>query len=363
MAVKIKILMVCESLGGGVLAYVSQLCNGIADNFEVTLVYSTRSQTPEGFRSVFDDGVRLRELSGFGDLSGPAAVARSVKELRRIAAEVSPDLVHLHSSIAGALGRIAFDGKTFPVVYTPHGYAHVLMGPGPKSSAYRFAESVLGRRNATTLTCCQSEDEEAARLTRRHSYIETGLDIGEFDRQLADVEPGHADGRYTVYTLGRACAQKRPALFNRIAELVPEARFLWIGGGELECELTAPNVEVTGWLPRYRALALAEGADAYVLCSYGEAIAMSLLENMHMGALSLVSDVMGNRSVIRDCENGYVCRGAEDFAKRIREVMENPQVASALVVKAREDVRDLYSLEQMVRRYSRFYRDLIEEGA
>lgn len=44
-------------------------------------------------------------------------------------------------------------------------------------------------------------------------------------------------------------------LFNRIAELVPDARFVWIGNGELENELSAPNIEVTGWKPRKEALA------------------------------------------------------------------------------------------------------------
>ncbi len=43
---------------------------------------------------------------------------------------------------------------------------------------------------------------------------------------------------------------------------MPEARFVWIGNGELESELTAPNMEVTGWKPRKEALAMAKGADA-----------------------------------------------------------------------------------------------------
>ena len=355
--------MVCEALGGGVLAYVNQLCNGIAGEYDVTLAYSTRVQTPDGFRSAFDNRVRLIEVESFGNLSSPASIWKTIKALRKVAESVEPDVIHLHSSIAGAFGRMAFDGRSVPVVYTPHGYAHVLMGPCFKSSVYRLAEIILGRRRSLTLTCCESEDEEAARLTRWHSYIETGLDIEEFDRQLADIEPLPSDRQFVVYTLGRVCTQKRPEVFNRVAELVPEARFLWIGGGELENLLTAPNVEVTGWLPRYRALALAKGANAYMLCSYGEAIAMSLLENMHMGALPLVSDVMGNRSVIKDGENGYVCEGADDFAKRIREAMSDRQKMARLAAKAHDDVKSLYGLEKMLQRYSHFYQELIDRRA
>jgi hypothetical protein len=35
---KPKIMMVCEAFGGGVYAYVRQLCNDMVDDFDVTLV-------------------------------------------------------------------------------------------------------------------------------------------------------------------------------------------------------------------------------------------------------------------------------------------------------------------------------------
>ena len=39
---------------------------------------------------------------------------------------------------------------------------------------------------------------------------------------------------------------ENPKLFNEIARLLPEAQFIWIGEGELESELTSPNICVTG---------------------------------------------------------------------------------------------------------------------
>lgn len=348
------VLMVCEALGGGVFAYVQQLCNDMAGEFDVSLAYAQRSQTPDGFVDGFDSRVRLMEVPGFGDLA-PACVVRTVRRLREIEREVRPDIIHLHSSIAGGVGRLAFSAKRCEVVYTPHGYAFALMPPGKKAVAYHALEHVLGRRDCTTLTCCKSEDDVARTLTKRTAFIETGIDLADFDRRLRDVDP-ERDKRFTVYTLGRACDQKQPAVFNRIAELVPEARFIWIGSGELEGELTASNVEITGWKSRYEALALAKGADAFVLCSLGEAIAMSLIENMCIGKLALVSDVMGNRSVIRDGVNGWVCREPEEYAARIREAMaEYPQ---ELADRARRDVEETYNTEAMRAKYASFYKQL-----
>lgn len=136
--------------------------------------------------------------------------------------------------------------------------------------------------------------------------------------------------------------------------MVPEAQFIWIGNGELENELTAPNIEVTGWKPRKEALAMAKGADAFVLCSLGEAIAMSLIENMYIKKLILVSNTMGNKSVINDGVNGYVCNTAEEYADRIKSAMK--KFPSELPEKAYQDVLDIYNTEVMKKKYIEFYK-------
>lgn len=133
---------------------------------------------------------------------------------------------------------------------------------------------------------------------------------------------------------------------------------MWIGNGELENELTASNMEVTGWKARKEALAMAKGADAYVLCSYGEAIAMSLIENMFMKKLCLVSNTMGNKSVIKDGYNGYLCETAEDYAARIREAMVN--FPAELPENAYNDVMNIYNTHEMKRKYVAFYNAIID---
>ena len=348
-----RILMVCEAFGGGVFTYVSQLCNDMVEDFEVYLAYSIRPQTPKNYKEFLDPRVKLIEVKNFGNLFNVFSDIAVIKELRKIEKEVKPDIIHLHSSIAGGLGRIAFKGKNNTVIYTPHGYAHILMGQGIKSKIYKFAEWILGKTNSMTLTCCESEDEEARKFCKRTSYIETGVNLKDLSESLDGIKPIKNE-KFTVFTLGRACVQKQPQLFNRIAELVPEARFVWIGNGELEHLLTAPNMEVTGWKPRKEALAMAKGADAFILCSLGEAIAMSLIENMYIKKLVLVSNAMGNKSVIQDGINGYVCDKAEDYAARIKAAMK--EFPEELPEKAFRDVLDVYNTTEMKKRYISFYK-------
>lgn len=353
---KKKILMICEAYGGGVFTYVTQLCNDMVDDFDIYLAYSLRPQTPENYKDFLNQKVHLIEMKKVGvkDLTNLRSNIAAIKELRQIEKDVQPDVIHLHSSVAGGLGRLAYNGKNSTVVYTPHGYAHILMGPGKKSMVYKFVEKILGNR-AFTLTCCESEDEEAKKFSKRTAYIETGVNLAELSASLDGIKPVKND-KFTVFTLGRACVQKQPQLFNRIAELVPDARFVWIGNGELEKELKAPNIEVTGWKPRKEALALAKGADAFVLCSLGEAIAMSLIENMYIKKLILVSNTMGNKSVIHNGVNGYVCNTADEYATQIRNAMK--VFPKELSEKAYKDVLDIYNTKVMKNKYIAFYNSL-----
>lgn len=354
---KKRILMVCEAFGGGVFTYVSQLCNDMADDFDIYLAYSLRPQTPKNYKDFLDKRVHLIQVKSFGKmkLTNIPNDIRAIKELREIEKEVQPDVIHLHSSIAGGIGRLAYNGKNITVVYTPHGYAHILMGFSTKSKMYQMLETILGKRNAITLTCCESEDAVAKTLCKKTAYIETGVNLADLSASLDGIEPIHND-RFTVYTLGRACVQKQPQLFNRIAELVPDVRFVWIGNGELEDALTAPNIEVTGWKPRKEALAMAKGADAFILCSLGEAIAMSLIENMYIKKLILVSNTMGNKSVIKNGVNGYVCNTAEEYAEKIKAAMK--EFPSELPERAYQDVLEIYNTEVMKKKFVKFYSSL-----
>lgn len=348
-----KILMVCECLGGGVYTYLTQLCSGLSGRYQITLVCAPRPEAPADWREQMDPRVRLIELGDLGRLSHAPGV---ILELRRLARELQPDIIHLHSSIAGGVGRLAFLGRR-NLLYTPHGYAFLLLGPGWKNALFLAAEHLLSWTGATTLALCESEEEVARTLSKRVCRIETGLDLAELDA----IRPAATgDGRFTVATLGRACPQKRPELFDQIARLVPEARFIWIGGGREERLLTAPNVEVTGWLPRREALALAASADAFLLCSRGEGSSISLLESMYMEKLCLVSDVVGNRSVIRDGVNGYICGPAEEYAQRLRGAAE--RFPAELAAQARRDVEERYNMERMLEGYAELY-DRLADGA
>lgn len=92
---KKKILMVCESFGGGVFTYVSQLCNDMVDDFEVYLAYSLRPQTPKNYKDFLNQKVHLIEMKNVGvkDLTNVKSDITAIKELRQIEKEINDMLM------------------------------------------------------------------------------------------------------------------------------------------------------------------------------------------------------------------------------------------------------------------------------
>lgn len=157
---------------------------------------------------------------------------------------------------------------------------------------------------------------------------------------------------FTVYTLGRICYQKNPTLFNEIAESLPDVKFVWIGDGELRDQLTSENIEITGWADRSTAIRYAVNADVFLLPSRWEGLPISLLESMYMKKACVVSNVIGNRDVIHNGENGFVCTKVEDFVKAIEECQGEVE---KLTEHAYQDILKMYNTKVMAEQYSKKY--------
>ncbi len=315
---KEKILYVVEAMGGGVFTYIVNLANELVNEFDMYIAYAVRPQTPENYIEYFDKRIHLIEVKNFCREISPLKDIRAVGEIRKIADEVKPDIIHLHSSKAGVIGRIAFDGKKNPLLYTPHGYSFLMENYNPiKRCFFKMTEWVFAKRKCTTISCSAGEHQETLRLTKRAIYVNNGINIIELEKIIDKTEK--VPHLFTVYTVGRICYQKNPRLFNDIAEAMPDVKFMWIGDGDLKKELNSPNIQITGWLNREEALEKSINADVFILTSLWEGLPISLLEAMYMKKVCVVSNVIGNRDVIHNGDNGYVCDTTNEFIAAIKE--------------------------------------------
>ncbi len=343
-----RILYFVEAMGGGVFTYIVDLANELVNEYDMYIAYAIRPQTPADYKEYFDKRIHLIEVKNFGREIDPLKELRAISEVKQIAREVQPDIIHLHSSKAGAIGRIAFNGKNIPLFYTPHGYSFLMQNYKPiKRWMFKKIEKFLATRKCTTISCSVGEHQETLKLTNNATYVNNAINIADLQRALDGIE--EKKHPLTVFTLGRICEQKNPELFNQIAQRMPNVQFLWIGDGEQREKLTSPNIEITGWVKRKKALQMSVNADVFVLTSSWEGLPISLLEAMYMKKLCVVSDVIGNRDVIHNGDNGCVCKSVDDFVRAISE--RNNQY----IEKAYQDLLENYETKIQAERYEQIY--------
>jgi len=120
-----RIVHVTEAFGGGVLSMLTELCNrAAAIGAHVTVLYSTRPETPKNFIELFHPKVDLVHVSMCRDVHVRKDWS-SVWELAKHIRRCDPTVIHLHSSKAGVLGRAAarIATQNAKVLYSPHGLA------------------------------------------------------------------------------------------------------------------------------------------------------------------------------------------------------------------------------------------------
>ena len=90
------------------------------------------------FKSYFNSNVKFIEVKSFSRSVNIKNDINAYFELIKIEKEIKPDIIHLHSSKAGILGRLAFDSRKRKIFYTPHAYAFL------KKDCFDF-RVILGR--------------------------------------------------------------------------------------------------------------------------------------------------------------------------------------------------------------------------
>ncbi len=323
---KIKVLHISETFVTGVYTYIQSICAFTAQNpnIETHIIYSPNREGTDqhNFKKDFSSDTKLvalpmqREVSFYKDY-------KSLQDLKKAIKQIKPDVIHLHSSKAGVLGRIA--AKSWPkarVYYTPNGYAFLREDISPlKQKLFKLIEQWMPKIYGSTTIACGDTEHEYAKAFGKSLMLRNGINIAELD----NIKVSSKSELKSIVTLGRISAQKNPKLFNAIAEKFPELKFIWIGEGELRHLLTASNIEITGWLDRESALKQLATHDVYMQTSLWEGLPFTIIEAMALQKPVLATNVIGNKDAVSHQNNGFLCDNLEDFEKAIHQLQSEPE--------------------------------------
>lgn len=352
-----KILHIVEAFGGGVFSYMVDLANNLTNEFDITIAYSLRPQTPKDFKSYFNDKIKLIEIKSFSRDINFKSDIKAYGEIVDLEKKINPDVIHLHSSKAGVIGRLAFNSKKKNVFYTPHGYSFLKEDDSKvKRFFYRIIEAIAAKNTTSIIACGKGEYLESLKLSKSSVYISNGVDVECLESFQNKVELNK--GKKTACIIGRICVQKNPAMYNKIANLLPEVDFLWIGDGELKDLLLSPNIKVTGWSTRKTTMTSLQKADFFILPSLWEGLPIALLEAMYFKKICLVSDVIGNNDVIVNEENGFICNDENEYAYNIKKIIKGDIDIERITNNAHNDVCRQYNTHLSSKKYAELYNSI-----
>ena len=287
-----------------------------------------------------------RDISFSRDLVG-------LVELVRLFRRIRPDIVHLNSSKAGVLGRIAGTLARVPViVFTAHGWAFKATS-GLRARLYLWGDRVV--RPRTTMTICVSDTDRregiAARTCSadRSTVITNAVDV---DAALPHT-PGGGE-RVEIVSVARLTAQKDfPGLIAAATQLAPgTAHIRILGDGpqrpELETQIARHNlddtVELVGEVADVRPYLAT--ADIFVLSTHSEGMPIAVLEAMAANLPVVTTNVSGLHEVVLHEQTGLLT-AADDphaLAEALTRLIDDPNLRRRLGDNGRRRAEEHFSL-------------------
>lgn len=354
---------VTSALAGGPATSIGLLSARQAEaGHRLSLVYSSSRDEVWVYRKRFDHfhtvlPWRVRRAIGPGDALG-------LVELVRILRKLDPDILHLHCSKAGALGRVAARIIGLPCVYSPRGVSFIRTDKRISGAVYRMIERWLGRGGDPVVACSVSEGQYLREVAKIVHVVPNAVDLDAIVGIVIPERP--ADAPFTIGILGLIKDQRLPGLVRRICEAAPPAwRWVWVGDGPLRSTLEGlPNFEITGWREHRAALQLLGAADVVLHASRWEGMPNALLEALALGKPAVVSNVVGTRDVVTDQMNGLLIEdvfAVEPYLSALERLAHDPQLRAKLGAQARERVLREHDPRLLAARWQTLYEQLLSE--
>lgn len=359
---------------GGAQSHVADLIRGFAPDYEVHLGIGSDGPLREEALAV---GAQVHFLPRLVRSINPLSDAASVRECMELLRRVQPDLLHLHSSKAGMVGRLASRRTKTPTVFTAHGWGFSPGVPRKRQILTLQVERALAPL-AQKIICVSEFDRGLAlraRVGSAHQLrtVRGGirLDAPELPSATPDVPtPVQSPPRFIM--VARFSEQKdQNSLLRALAHLDEEAHLDLIGTGphlhrsrEL-CRALGLENRVSFLGDRHDVARLLQGAAGFVLATHYEGLPISILEAMRAGLPVIATDVGGISEEVEHGRTGLlVPRGdVKSLSDALRALIRDPQWRQTLGAAGKCKFLGEFGVQTMLHGVEAVYREVWTQTA
>lgn len=354
-----RVLLVLEATIGGTRRHLRNLALGLCERgFVVHIAYSAL-RDPDFVRDLAlfrSHGLDLTEIPMRRE-SSPLRDFGAAIRLRRLIRAFKPDVIHLHSTKAGLVGRVAAVGTGARVLYTPHCFAFEM--ESRLRPLYRLAERLQVPLTDGLIAVCENE----ANAARSIGYSPRKIHV-VYNGVLPASAPPRMDGKNIAF-IGRNCRQKGVDILLEawimLKAIVPEASLTMMSDldGAMRKAFTDAGAIVRDFGTAEEAAALLADSAVLAMPSRWEAFPYLLLEAMASGLAVVASDVGGVRECVRDRENGLLVKAgdARELAMALQELLVSDSLRQRIASAAPGSVAK-FSLARMIDQTAAIYRDM-----
>ena len=293
---------------------------------------------------------------------------RCVLSLALLVSRGGFDVVHNHNFTALSVGvPAAVLGRARALVRTEHN----VLPPGDANRRFLSRAATLRENAQIAVADAVRASHAAARRIppRRFVTVRNGIDSARFGGAAARADVrrglGVSGDRFVCLCVASLTRQKNHANLLRAAALLPAdlpVTFLAVGDGPLAPEIEAAAAQ--GLSGRVRLLGgrldvpdLLAAADAFVLPSDWEGLPITLLEAMAAGVPAVVTDVGGNREVVRDGVDGFLVPPGDPaaLARAVERLARDRSLRERVAAAARATFEARFTGEKMARQTEALY--------
>ena len=300
---------------------VCQIIEMFRDSPDVRLVYCS----PDGqIREALEErGVEFAPISEL-----------SRAELRRVIAEVRPDVVHAHDMRASFVSALAC--KKIPLISHIHNNAFDSRGLSPKSLAFLYA----AKKAKHIFWVSESAMSGYAFKKSVAKKSDVLCNIISIDALYKKMKSDEQEYSYDLAYVGRLTYPKNPqrlmAVAAKLRELKSDVKIAVVGNGDLEEETHAlcreygleANVDFLGF--RSNPLKILYSSSAMVMVSRWEGTPMCALEAMALGVPIVSTPVDGLKVLIDEGENGYLSDDDSELAEKLFSIINDPSLRARM---------------------------------